>query len=97
MQLTSIGACSLISGEFTRSPKLSNADTTCSADVEDHPIVTIETTDNFRLTADLTSLHICLKKTPELSESSESVKFPVPCDLLTFSFCEQPSPQEQVC
>ena len=69
--------------DYERSPKLYNAEPEQALDFEAHPAVTIETTDNFRLTADLTSLHICMRKTSELSETSEYIlhdqELPVIC------------------
>ena len=53
-----------ILGEISKSPKQRCAD--------DHPMITIETTDEFRLTADPTSLHVALRKSSELTENSKS-------------------------
>lgn len=50
------------SGELPRPPKQKETDY--------HPIVTIETADEYRLTADTTSLHVSLKKSPGVTENN---------------------------
>ncbi|XP_045200345.2 uncharacterized protein LOC123554333 [Mercenaria mercenaria] len=50
------------SGDISRTPKQSDA--------SQHPTITIETTDEFRLAADTTSLHVALKKSAELTENN---------------------------
>lgn len=57
--------------DYDRSPKVSGAAVAPAADLHTHPVVTIETTDDFRVTADLTSLHICMRKTSDISQTSE--------------------------
>lgn len=56
------------SGDYSRNQRLSSG--ACLREAVQHPVITIETTDHFRLAADTTSLHVSLKKSAELTENN---------------------------
>jgi hypothetical protein len=66
----STGMYYIKTGDYSRNQWLSPSASLREA--VQHPVITIETTDHFRLAADTTSLHVSLKKSAELTENSRN-------------------------